>query len=397
MIKRLAFFATMLSLASCAHTKTPSDTKFNLEGKIEGAQGKKIVQLMYFDEGQRIFLADTIDDGVFHFEGKVTSPLKGNLRVNNLDPETGRIMMTIGGAGMTQLYLENTAINVSFKEGDIKNAVITGGPVQTEFNEYNKFIEEPASKQQELMDKLYAGYRNKNLKPEEFQALQAEIGTQVEKITDLSVKYVNEHKDSYVSVGLLDEITRREGRPVEDLFAMFNSMSESVKNSSVGQKLNQSLTYLKASQIGNIAPDFTKKSITGEDLTLSSLRGKYVLLDFWGSWCGPCRASHPHLREINEKYKSHDLEIVSIGCEKNRNLEKCESSWKKAVEKDGMQDWKHVLNNYDTDKFDIPSMFSVKAYPTKILLDKEGKIVAKHIGGGNNEQLDQKLKDLIGL
>lgn len=126
---------------------------------------------------------------------------------------------------------------------------------------------------------------------------------------------------------------------------------------------------------------------------LSSLKGKYVLLDFWGSWCGSCRASHPHLKEIYSKYKEKGLEIVGVANEKSDNLEDAKKAWLKAISDDGIG-WIQVLNNYDKASTDLLMSYGINGFPTKILLDKNGKVLFKIVGSGGDE-LDQKLKTLF--
>ena len=115
---------------------------------------------------------------------------------------------------------------------------------------------------------------------------------------------------------------------------------------------------------GKLAPDFTLKSIDGTDLSLSSLRGKYVILDFWGSWCGWCIKGFPEMKKYYQKY-SDRLEILGVDCNDT------EEKWKAAVEKHELK-WKHVFNPQDSD---LPARYAVSGYPTKIIIDPDGKIV----------------------
>ena len=129
---------------------------------------------------------------------------------------------------------------------------------------------------------------------------------------------------------------------------------------------------------GEDLPDFTATLLNGENIKLSDLRGKYVLVDFWGSWCGPCRAENPRLVELYKNYgqskfkEAEGFEILSVGIEKN------EKRWKKAIQRDGLF-WKyHVLDLTESFKFfdsKIASEFGVKQLPSKYLLDKNGVII----------------------
>jgi len=115
------------------------------------------------------------------------------------------------------------------------------------------------------------------------------------------------------------------------------------------------------------------------------------LIDFWGSWCEPCRKSHPHLKALYDKYKSRGFEIVGIATESG-SKDKKEEAWRKAVKEDNIN-WLQVLN--DPEKTDIVKAYGIAAYPTKVLLDKEGTIILRTVGGEGNE-LDEKLQELLG-
>ncbi|QDZ63053.1 TlpA family protein disulfide reductase [Elizabethkingia bruuniana] len=135
-----------------------------------------------------------------------------------------------------------------------------------------------------------------------------------------------------------------------------------------------------------------KNDINGKPFDLQSLKGKYVLLDFWGSWCMPCRKSHPHMKELYKKYKAEGFEIVGIAQEESPTYEKSRKSWLEAVKKDDIH-WIQVLNNEDIKRSDIVKDYGITAFPTKILLDRDGKIIARYVG--ENNDLDIKLETLF--
>lgn len=134
-----------------------------------------------------------------------------------------------------------------------------------------------------------------------------------------------------------------------------------------------------------IAPDFTLQTLFGSDLELNSIQGKYLVLDFWGSWCGWCNKGFPKMKEYYEKYKDQ-LEILGIACNDT------EEKWKKSVEENELN-WLHVINNKEIEK-DVSVMYGIQGYPTKIILDKEKKIIA--IFRGESDQFYEKLDELMG-
>lgn len=140
----------------------------------------------------------------------------------------------------------------------------------------------------------------------------------------------------------------------------------------------------------------TKVDLQGKPVDLNALKGHYVLLDFWGSWCRPCRASHPHLKELYAKYKDKGFEIVGIASEHAKTKEECIKSWKNAITEDGLT-WLQVLNNENGDKFDAVKEYGVTAFPTKILLDKDGNVIGRYVGNGNGgEAFGSRLEQLLG-
>lgn len=135
---------------------------------------------------------------------------------------------------------------------------------------------------------------------------------------------------------------------------------------------------------GKFAPNFSLQSLQGEDFTLSSIKDKYIVLDFWGSWCGWCIKGFPTMKRYYKKYKAK-MEIVGIACNDT------EEKWKNSVQKNEL-DWLNVINNKDIDK-DVSVMYGIQAYPTKFILDKDRKIIAKYVG--ESDAFYKKLDELM--
>ncbi|WP_198519446.1 TlpA disulfide reductase family protein [Cellulophaga sp. RHA19] len=138
--------------------------------------------------------------------------------------------------------------------------------------------------------------------------------------------------------------------------------------------------------IGNTAPDFTLQTVQGEELTLSNVKGKYILVDFWASWCVPCRASFPHLKELRKQYKEKGFTIVGVGTADEKE------KWKKAIEEDKTP-WNHVYDVSENHAYGpVAQSYGVPHLPTTLLIDRDRTIVLRN---PSKEELDAKLKELF--
>ncbi|HEY8970280.1 MAG TPA: redoxin domain-containing protein, partial [Puia sp.] len=157
---------------------------------------------------------------------------------------------------------------------------------------------------------------------------------------------------------------------------------------------------LAAGWPGSMAKDFTAKELGGGTLSLSSLKGKYVLIDFWASWCVPCRKSMPHVKELYAEYKDKGLEVIGVSDD-----DRDSTAWKKALAKDGTGIWHNVLRGLDMEKIqrgekndkDISEKFGIHSLPTKILIDRDGRIIGRYDKGTDEEaaELDRKLAEVL--
>lgn len=174
-----------------------------------------------------------------------------------------------------------------------------------------------------------------------------------------------------------------------ELQEQYNRFTARVQQSESGQQLAEMIRVRGALLPGAEAPAFTLKNIyTGDDICLADYRGKYVLLDFWASWCGPCRNSHPHLISIEQKYKADNFALLGIASDRKDDV------IKEAAGKDGIT-WPQ-MNIYEKRSGQKPlsEMYDISALPTKILIDPQGKIVARYIG--DVAEIDTKLKEIFG-
>lgn len=205
----------------------------------------------------------------------------------------------------------------------------------------------------------------------------AAAGRSKEAITVLSRIYLS---GDDVSDKILAEIKNASSK-IPGGESYFQYLTDSVRN-----YYKQKLTSFAAA----------KKDMNGTAVDFNALKGRYVLLDFWGSWCRPCRASHPHLKELYSKFKDKGFEIIGIASEHAKTAEERHKLWTTAVSEDGLT-WLQVLNNENAQQFDAVKEYEVTAFPTKILLDRDGNIIGRYVGNGSGgEAFGARLEELLG-
>lgn len=256
-------------------------------------------------------------------------------------------------------------------KGTTEKNVWTGTTFYKEYQE----LEDATSPIQEKMYEIEHSYHSQVEKGANTDSLQKVIAPIYnglkEQLDEAKVNFINAHPNSGVSVTLLRGLKDAE----KALDTISNVATDSkyayfvdyVKTNIEREKMRKAA--LKNVEEGKMAPDFTLRSIDGTDLSLSSLRGKYVILDFWGSWCIWCIKGFPEMKTYYEKY-SDRMEILGVDCSDT------EAKWKAAVEKHELN-WKHVYNPRDSK---VLKMYAITGFPTKIIIDPEGKIVKTVVG-----------------
>lgn len=191
---------------------------------------------------------------------------------------------------------------------------------------------------------------------------------------------------AYLISSLLGDVGVFEESPsIEKLATIYNSLTEKTQKSHMGIEVSEKIFYLKNSSEGALVPNFKLTSLDGKIVSPSDFRGKWLLIDFWASWCGPCRRSNPEMVTLYNKYKSTGLEIVGVDCFDTPE------DWKAVIEKDGLP-WIHVSSDEKIDgQVHLIKLFEITGVPTVILVSPEGEIVFR----GHPVNVKQKLEAIF--
>lgn len=392
MAKTIIFGAALLSALS-AQAQT-----FTLKGTLakNTLAVNSYIYLRYEQEGKTVLDSCRLQQQAYYFQGKVDYPKEASLFLKVSDKDVAYYRQTrLLKPYERSFYLD--AVNMTAKsDGELRETTITGGAAEAD----RQAIEAELSAIYRRGEKEYGAKREAAYKNKDSVAI-AEV-TRLSYQNDAEreaakLRFMQEYPHTGIMLKLLNEYTRTKIDPAV-IGPLYEGMLPSLKASPEGVAYGKRLVKAREIAPGMPAPAVALKDRQDNLITLASLKGKVVLLDFWGSWCHPCRMSHPHLREVYARYKDAGFEILGVSNERG-DASKWKENWTKAMDADQMT-WLNVLNtdaSTDKDK-GVLDAYDVKAFPTKILIDREGKIVVKLVGNSESSRkaLDAAMERLLG-
>lgn len=336
---------------------------FVLQGKLpDDAKG---YLYLYYPLSDERWQKDSclLDHGNFVFKGVLSMPTVA--RLSNAE-------------SMTQLILEPTQMRAVLKEGnDLTKLSMTGSKSQNELAELNQSLQKIEDRWKKVIDTLTEVNKRSNTA---FQNLKDWVlDPYFKEVAEVNQQFINKYPFSFASAHVLQVFGRE--LSIDTLQHFYNRFPLQVKQSRYGKYIAQKLAERKLGVPGIMAPGFSKEGINGKNVSLADQQGKYVLLDFWGSWCVPCRKGNPHLISLYQKYKNAGFEIIGIAAD-----DKTPAAWRKAVADDQLP-WLHILQS------DIGKAYNIESYPTSILIDQKGKIIGRF--GEDHTALDRMLENIF--
>jgi thiol-disulfide isomerase/thioredoxin len=335
---------------------------YTLSGKISGLHEPSTIYLALQQGGSFTNKDSTeIRNGEFRFQGTVSAPTLAILSVKGINSQAK------ARPDQLALYIENSKISISAADS-IKNAVVSGSVSDRQNREQNAMIK-PLT---DIIIKLNNEFRGKP-KDETYIKASDSVASLVAAIKNIHLKFAESHLHSYIglytyNVYVLD--TKFDPAKVEPLFHQFSS---ELQSSELGKRTLEKIEIGKRRQTGIKATDFTQNDLNDKPFTLASLRGKYVLVDFWASWCAPCRAENPNLIKAYQQLKGRNFEVVSV------SLDQARGPWEGAVKQDHLP-WIHVCDLKGW-KNDVAVMYGINSVPQNLLINPEGVIIAKNLRG----------------
>ena len=367
---------------------------FVINGNLKGLGNNKL-RVFYLNSNGKTKL-DTItpfSNDQFLWKGNFNEPQI--IRIEVLDTtQYLRVGKAVSLPPPITLLLSNSVININGDAHEIYKAdLFSNDSLVKEYETYRK--EEIANTESIWnLQKVYNRKLNENDTVGNGELIRKRKSLYVEN-QQMRLKFIKTHPKSFISVLMLSNLTLVV--PPSELKYIYSQFGESVKNSNAGKLLFDKIESLVATAIGKPLINFSQVGYDGNVVNTAELKGKVIILDFWGSWCVPCRKSHPGLKKIYEKYHAKGLEIIGIANESaavGKSKEEQTKSWQKAIHEDKLP-WLQVL--YDEAKIDLVKMYEITGYPTKFVIDQNGRFVLKVLGGSENSEadLEKKIAELL--
>lgn len=359
----------LIGLTGLIACQTTQKDGFTITGNIDGL--KDSIEIFLIKENPENRIKDTLakcfsKENEFVLSGKIDEPTLLFIKMIDLQQPAN-------------LFVENSNISVSGKLDSLTSWKYKGSKSQDDIDRFDKIFTPIQQEAQNLQMSFYQLQRSGD--SVQLALIQQQYQANQQKQFDAMMVFAKENPNSFVSPFLAQYIYNLD---YEEFKPIYEAFSNEVKNTSYAKKLKESLDKLEKIQINKTAPNLKGNMPSGEEFSLNDMNAKVILIDFWASWCGPCREVNPQIVEIYNKYHQNGFDILGVSLDDNLG------AWKQAIEIDSLP-WKQIsdLKKWNSE---LSKSYSISSIPQTFLLDENKKIIAKNL---EPIELEAKIKELL--
>ena len=346
-----------------ANTSLFAQEGFKIAGRLGGTLGGKLLLVTIGTEGAIKLDETEMTNGHFEFSGKVETVTPAYILTEERKP-------------IVSLMLENTEFAVVAGQDGIE--VEGGGEAQKIWNQYEAITRLVSREKMKMEQEAQQAYAQQNQM--KLQALQQQYLKVAEEAGTQQSALFKTYKDSPVTAFMIFSVMQQ--TDYSYLKELYDGLGETAKNCVYGQLIAQQIEQFKQVEIGSVPSDFMGLTAEGDTVSLYGVQAKLKLVDFWASWCAPCRAEMPNVKKVYKKYHEQGLEVIGV------SIDQKPADWLKALQEEKLP-WPNIIDPEGK----IAAYFLVQAIPHTLLLDENNKILAKNLRG---KELEKKIAEILG-
>jgi peroxiredoxin len=365
---RKQLLAALLALPCLAQAQAQTPFTYTIKGKLGALNAPA---KLYLVRGMNIADSATLKNGAFELKGTADVPTTADLVFRR----KGRLVSLYGPMGdRARVFLEPSTLAITSPDS-LAHATFRGGPAMADYLRLTAAVQPTMDKMQAFGAEAQKATEAQRKDPAFGERMQARYEGFNKEMAQGYYAFVKANPNSWASLDALMGMRSMVLPQYATVAPLYTALSPALKNSPQGREYGEMVQGLKETAVGEPAPAFSQKTPDGKTVSLADYRGKYVLVDFWASWCGPCRAENPAVTKVYNEFKGRNFDILGVSLDKEDGREK----WLKAIQDDqlawtqvsDLQGWQNVA----------AQRYHVRAIPQNFLVDPSGKIVAANLRG----------------